>query len=75
MDDDRVGVFVVFVLCLEMLFRRIEIDVNAIVNSVKFGIGLDTWLLGNSYTSPLSVNKLLQAGEDSMSERMRIKMP
>lgn len=48
MDDDRVGVFVVFVLCLEMLFRRIEIDVNAIANSVKFGIGLDTWLLGNS---------------------------
>lgn len=48
MDDDRVGVFVVCLYCLEMLFRRIEIDVNAIANSVKFGIGLDTWLLGNS---------------------------
>lgn len=51
MDDGRVGVFVVClycVLCLEMLFRRIEIDVNAIANSVKFGIGLDTWLLEGS---------------------------
>lgn len=58
-----------------MLFRRIEIDVNAIANSVKFGIGLDTWLLGGSHTSPLSVNKLFPAGEYSTPERMRIKIP